>query len=612
MRPDILQIIPQNSASENKDVYDSTGTQCALYVPAAGQPGNLKGTMQPYTCPTFSTTFAAQYHTYKLIWTPGWLAWAIDGVVYRNTTASPWRPVTMRPLLRTNVGTAASVQALPDANVYVRRIRYTPLTFSTATQAFLPAYADPVVRNALSCTSMASCFGSMQSSAAGLMQLTTGSAAAASPAGRRRQLLQSAAPALMCSGSNCSAAVIAPPTNLTAYQQELAQATLMAQAAVAGTLVDGNVTVLPSQVSVAVNGHTLNGVMWLYGIPFSFWNAQLQNAFVSGLAADVLPTPDQVYVTGTADASLLSSWCSWGASNANPQICSIASTYDMPYPNGAACPQVSYPNTAVTSTEEYPNLIGSCTASPCPAWATSGGTTYCNKNYSVRTNIFTSTCSGMTQASCPVPPAGAVFAGTGTGGAYVTINPLQGILVSWTVDGYNCALVPGSASTCNDGGYTYAQQDLVVVNEIQSGTVRCDHAVTHVAPLTPLLLTGWCGRQQCVHGHVLGAPAERHPRVSARVLRRVRREPGHAGQRGWARHQRGREREHQRAVRRPDRGDGCQQQPHGCAGGHVQQRAQLVRSPGFSPLRRCGRLLTCPGVRVLSSGAPSTAHSAAT
>ena len=58
----------QSSATEDKDVFDSTGTNCNSYVPAKGQPGNLKGTSIPYTCPIFSTTYAASYHTYKLIW----------------------------------------------------------------------------------------------------------------------------------------------------------------------------------------------------------------------------------------------------------------------------------------------------------------------------------------------------------------------------------------------------------------------------------------------------------------------------------------------------------------------------------------------------------------
>ena len=47
-------------------MFDSTGTSCDSYVPAKGQPGNLKGNSVPYTCPTFSTTFAASYRTYKL------------------------------------------------------------------------------------------------------------------------------------------------------------------------------------------------------------------------------------------------------------------------------------------------------------------------------------------------------------------------------------------------------------------------------------------------------------------------------------------------------------------------------------------------------------------
>ena len=59
----------QSLASEDKDVFDSTGTNCDSYVPPKGQPGNLRGNSIPYTCPTFSTTFAASYHTYKLIWT---------------------------------------------------------------------------------------------------------------------------------------------------------------------------------------------------------------------------------------------------------------------------------------------------------------------------------------------------------------------------------------------------------------------------------------------------------------------------------------------------------------------------------------------------------------
>ena len=104
----------QSNAQEDKEVFDSTGTQCNSYVPPKGAPGNLKGNSVPFTCPLFSTLYANSYHTYKIVWTPTWIAWMIDTTIYRNSTSAPWRPVTMRPLLRTNVGTAASVAALPD------------------------------------------------------------------------------------------------------------------------------------------------------------------------------------------------------------------------------------------------------------------------------------------------------------------------------------------------------------------------------------------------------------------------------------------------------------------------------------------------------------------
>lgn len=59
---------PPNTANaqEDKDVFDSTGTQCMSYVPPAGQPGNLRGKLTPYTCPTFDGRYASQFHTYKV------------------------------------------------------------------------------------------------------------------------------------------------------------------------------------------------------------------------------------------------------------------------------------------------------------------------------------------------------------------------------------------------------------------------------------------------------------------------------------------------------------------------------------------------------------------
>jgi hypothetical protein len=76
---------------------------------AAGMPPSVAGGQG---CPAYTQTTAAAYTNYKLVWTPSWLAWMVNGVVMRNESLAvrngfvPWRPVTMRPLLRTNSGSA--------------------------------------------------------------------------------------------------------------------------------------------------------------------------------------------------------------------------------------------------------------------------------------------------------------------------------------------------------------------------------------------------------------------------------------------------------------------------------------------------------------------------
>ena len=69
------------------------------------------------------TSFVSIYHNYKLVWTKASLLFMIDKTIYRNITYPPWRPMAIRPILRTSVGTARSVQQLPDANVLIRRIK---------------------------------------------------------------------------------------------------------------------------------------------------------------------------------------------------------------------------------------------------------------------------------------------------------------------------------------------------------------------------------------------------------------------------------------------------------------------------------------------------------
>lgn len=76
---------------------------------AAGVPPSVAGGQG---CPAYTQTTATTYANYKLVWTPDWLAWMVNSVVMRNETLDvrngfvPWRPVTLRPLLRTNSGSS--------------------------------------------------------------------------------------------------------------------------------------------------------------------------------------------------------------------------------------------------------------------------------------------------------------------------------------------------------------------------------------------------------------------------------------------------------------------------------------------------------------------------
>jgi beta-glucanase (GH16 family) len=97
-----------------------------LSLPSAPQATNTSvAAFKSGGAPGFSGAFAAGYHNYKMVWTPGWLAWMIDGTLYRNSSVAPWRPMTIRPILRTNANAAAPA---PDASVRVRRLAYTPLS----------------------------------------------------------------------------------------------------------------------------------------------------------------------------------------------------------------------------------------------------------------------------------------------------------------------------------------------------------------------------------------------------------------------------------------------------------------------------------------------------
>jgi hypothetical protein len=101
----------------------------ALGMPASVAGGGAPGGVGPGV-PPYSQAIANRWANYKLVWTPTWLAWMIDGVVMRNESNAvrningpappggvqggyvPWRPVTVRPLIRTNTGSAPLISGL--------------------------------------------------------------------------------------------------------------------------------------------------------------------------------------------------------------------------------------------------------------------------------------------------------------------------------------------------------------------------------------------------------------------------------------------------------------------------------------------------------------------
>ena len=123
----------------------------------------------------YNSTFAAQFHTYKVVWTKNTVVWMVDTVVYRNISYAPWRPMSIRQILRTNKGINAVGPTFLDSNVYLRRIRYTPLS-------------DQAVADAYRCTSSFACYGLMPAAPVGTAKTYVSmvtSTAVTLPSGRR-------------------------------------------------------------------------------------------------------------------------------------------------------------------------------------------------------------------------------------------------------------------------------------------------------------------------------------------------------------------------------------------------------------------------------------------
>ncbi len=96
-------------------------------------PGEHKESFDQYTVPRFDGFIAREYHNYTIHWTPDYIAWTLDEVVFRNVNKAgraagemrpPWRPQSVRLIFHTGNG---SLHPLPAAHVYLKRIAYAPM-----------------------------------------------------------------------------------------------------------------------------------------------------------------------------------------------------------------------------------------------------------------------------------------------------------------------------------------------------------------------------------------------------------------------------------------------------------------------------------------------------
>ena len=218
---------------------------------------NVNGVPAPQVF--YNGSYASSFHTYKVVWTKTTVAWLVDTTVYRNISYAPWRPMSIRQILRTNKGNQAIGPAFPDSNVYIRRIRYTPLS----AQAVADAYR---------CTSMFACYGAMPAAPTGSASSFVSMATSLPASLGHRHLLQ----AVTNSADDLALAVASLVPGMPAQ----------------------NVTTMPSAYSLTFVLAISNLNTYQGASPLDIWNGQgLQPNFVAGLADDVIPGPDNILVT---------------------------------------------------------------------------------------------------------------------------------------------------------------------------------------------------------------------------------------------------------------------------------------------------------------------------
>ena len=193
------------------------------------------------------------------------VTWMVDTVVYRNISYAPWRPMSIRQILRTNNGTNVGSQ-FADSQVYIRRIRYTP-------------FSAQAVADALRCVSMFACYGPMPAPPVAVASTYVSLASSPSRGTGRRALLQ------------------APNGAVTALAG--------AVATVLPGIAAENVTATPSAFGLTlrlglknlVSGNATGDALDMYN------TANLQAPMLAGFVDDVTPGPGNMIVQSLRSAN---------------------------------------------------------------------------------------------------------------------------------------------------------------------------------------------------------------------------------------------------------------------------------------------------------------------
>jgi hypothetical protein len=217
----------------------------------------------------YNASFASQFHTYKVVWTKNTVTWMVDTTVYRNISYAPWRPMSIRQILRTNMGVNAVGPAYPDSNVYLRRIRYTPLS-------------DKAVADAYRCASTFACYGPMPKGASAVATSYVSITSSAAAAAGGRHLLD----AVMDAGRTLEAAV----------------ANIVPGVPVAD--VDASPTAYGITFRLIIDRLNPQGLASTTDALSVYNGDGLQPSLISGLANDVIPGPRDVVIKSvTQDAT---------------------------------------------------------------------------------------------------------------------------------------------------------------------------------------------------------------------------------------------------------------------------------------------------------------------